>query len=270
MVPRANGDSTIEPPRRQALLQPVRSGRVERMRSLLLLALLAAAPASAQCPGDCNGDGVVRVEEMIVGVRIALGEDLIAACPAFDVSGEGEVGINELVLAVTSLLNGCPATPTPAASPTAPDTPTASPTATDTAMPTATPTIPPVGGEWTEAALTIDDSTCPEPLTAAFAEELTARGACTQEVEITGEETVRVTDCSDQVVDGTLERDGTLRLTFPPTEGGVEGCTLTLSTTSVIPAGSPPVLASYAFAIAFEENCGLDDCTIAASGAWTR
>lgn len=241
------------------------------MRLLVLFALLAAAPASAQCPGDCNGDGVVRVEEMIVGVRIALGEDPIGACPAFDVSGEGEVGINELVLAVTSLLNGCPTTPTPSSTPTAEDTPTASPTPTDTATPTATPTIPPVGGAWTEAALTIDDSTCPDQLTDPFAEQLAERGPCSQAVEVTGEETVRVTDCSHQVVDGTLERDGTIRLAFPPSQQEVvEGCTLTLAVNSVIPAGAPSVLASYVFAIAFEENCGLADCTIAASGAWTR
>lgn len=241
------------------------------MRSLLLLALLAAVPAAAQCPGDCNGDGEVRVEEMIVGVRIALDAGTVDECPSFDANGDGQIGINELVLAVTNLLNGCPATATPSETPTPNDTPTASPTPTDTGTPTATPTIPVVDGEWIESALTIDESSCPAPLTTAFGEELAGRGPCTQEVEITGEEMVRVTDCSQQVVDGTLERDGTIRLAFPSSQQEVvEGCTLTLSVNSVIPAGVPPVRARYVFAIAFEENCGLADCAIEASGDWTR
>jgi hypothetical protein len=228
-----------------------------------LLVLLLAAPAAAQsCPGDCNGDGIVRVEEMVVGVRLALGNGSTDECPAFDGDGDGEVSIDELVRAVASVLGGCPATPTP------PATPTATPTGADT--PTATPTIPPVGGNWLEEALTVDDSSCPAPLTTAFGEELAARGPCAQVVEMTGEDTVRVTDCSQQVVDGTLERDGTMRLAFAPSVGMVEGCTLTLSTSSVVSAGGAPARARYTFAIAFDEACGLVDCAIEASGGWAR
>jgi hypothetical protein len=88
---------------------------------------------------------------------------------------------------------------------------------------------------------------------------------------MTGETSVRVTDCSQQVVDGSLDRDGTMRLAFPPSESAVGGCTVTLSTSSVIPAGAMPVNARYTFGLAFGgETCPLDDCTIAASGAWTR
>ena len=238
-------------------------------RALVLLAILAATPAAAQsCPGDCSGDGAVRVEELIVGVRIALGESAAAACPAFDANGDGSVAIDELVRAVTNALSGCPATATPTPS----ETPTPSPTATDTATPTATPTIPPVAGAWVEAALAVDDSTCAEPLTAFFADELAARGPCAQQVETTGEGSVRVTDCSQQVVDGTLDRDGTMYLVFPPdTDDSVPGCPLTLAVSSVIPAGATPVLARYTFGLTFGgEACPLDDCTIAASGAWTR
>lgn len=245
-------------------------GRVGDMRLLVLLALLIAAPAAAQCPGDCNGDGEVRVDEMVIGVRLALDGGSVDECPSVDANGDGVIGIEELVRAVTNLLNGCPATPEPSETPTPLDTPTATPPPADTDTPTATPPIPVVEGEWTEAALNIDASSCPAPLTGAFGEELMARGPCRQQVEVTGETTVRVTDCSQQVIDGSLERDGTIRLAFPLSPGGVEGCTLTLSTSAVIPAGTFPVLASYVFAIAFEENCGLEDCTIAASGAWTR
>jgi hypothetical protein len=243
------------------------------MRSAVLLLLLAAAaPAAAQpCTGDCNGDGVVRVEEMIVGVRLALGET--GDCPAFDVNDDGTVGIEELVRAVGNLLNGCPATPVP----TATETPSPSPTSTDTATPTesataaATPTIPPVAGAWVEAPLTVGESTCAEQLTEAFADQLEGRGPCSQEVEMTGETSVRVTDCSEQVVDGTLDRDGTMHLVFPPSDSTVGGCTVTLSTSSAIAAGADPVTADYTFGLVFGgETCPLENCTINAAATWTR
>lgn len=61
------------------------------------------------CPGDCNGNGQVSINELIIGVNIALGNAPIADCPAFDANGSGDVGINELIQAVLSALNGCPA-----------------------------------------------------------------------------------------------------------------------------------------------------------------
>ncbi|HSP96906.1 MAG TPA: hypothetical protein VL049_06630 [Candidatus Dormibacteraeota bacterium] len=240
--------------------------------ALLLLALVVAAPAVAQpCPGDCNGDGVVRVDEMIVGVRIALGEGVVADCPAFDGNGDGTVAIDELIRAVASTLNGCPATPTPSPSETPSPSPTATATATDTETATATPTIPPVAGAWVEDPLTVADSTCAEIFTSAFADELASRGPCSQQVEVTGEASVRVTDCSNQVVDGTLDRDGTMHLAFPPSDDTVSLCTVTLTVSSVIAAGADPVTADYTFAFVFGgAACQLDDCTIDAGAAWTR
>jgi hypothetical protein len=241
------------------------------MRSaLLLFALIAAAPpAGAQsCPGDCNGDGEVRIEEMIVGVRIALGDAAVDACPAFDANGDGAVSIDELIRGVTSTVNGCPATPTAMPS----ETPSPSPTATDTATPTATPTIPPVGGAWVEQPLAVGDSTCADIFTRSFADQLATRGPCAQQVEVTGETSVRVTDCSNQVVDdGTLDRDGTIHLAFPPVDNMQSKCTVTLTVNSVIAAGADPVTADYTFAFAFGgDACPLDDCDIRASATWTR
>jgi hypothetical protein len=81
--------------------------------AVLFAAFVVATPVAAQsCPGDCTGDGEVRIEEMIVGVRIALDDAAIDTCPAFDANGDGSVGIDELIRGVTSILNGCPATPT--------------------------------------------------------------------------------------------------------------------------------------------------------------
>lgn len=62
----------------------------------------------AQCTGDCNGDRQVSINELILGVNIALDNVLLNACPAFDTSHDGVVGINELIEAVNAALAGCP------------------------------------------------------------------------------------------------------------------------------------------------------------------
>jgi hypothetical protein len=83
---------------------------IRRLRRLLCVAAtLAATSAVGQgvCPGDCNDDRTVGVSELVTGVNIVLGRAAVAACPAFDVNGNGVVAINELVTAVGSALNGC-------------------------------------------------------------------------------------------------------------------------------------------------------------------
>jgi hypothetical protein len=62
----------------------------------------------ATCPGDCNGDGQVTINELITGVNIALGSTPVSNCPSFDVNHDGSVVINELISAVNAALNGCP------------------------------------------------------------------------------------------------------------------------------------------------------------------
>ncbi len=59
------------------------------------------------CVGDCNGDGTVAINELILGVDIALGEADVTACPAIDANDDLTVSINELILAVDSALSGC-------------------------------------------------------------------------------------------------------------------------------------------------------------------
>jgi hypothetical protein len=61
------------------------------------------------CPGDCDGDGTARVNELVTGVRIALGELAAEACAGLDRDGDGQVSIAELITAVAALLGGCPA-----------------------------------------------------------------------------------------------------------------------------------------------------------------
>ena len=49
----------------------------------------------AECPGDCSGDGVVTINDLITGVNIALGLEPISDCEAFDVNGDGEVTVDD-------------------------------------------------------------------------------------------------------------------------------------------------------------------------------
>jgi hypothetical protein len=66
-----------------------------------------ATPDAVACAGDCNGDGQVTVNELILGVNIALGSQPASVCTAIDTNGDGMVTINELIAAVTRALNGC-------------------------------------------------------------------------------------------------------------------------------------------------------------------
>lgn len=56
-------------------------------------------------PGDCNGDGVVQINELILGVNIALGNLPLTDCPAFDTNHDGRVTIDELIAAVNAALS---------------------------------------------------------------------------------------------------------------------------------------------------------------------
>jgi hypothetical protein len=250
--------------------------------SAALAFVLASRTGAATCVGDCDGDGKVGVAELIVGVRISLGEIPLSQCVAFDATPDGTLRIEELVLAVNAALSGCPATPTPspvetetaAASPTATEQPnvTATVTATDTpvAEPTATPTLPVVAGMWLEAPLAVVGSTCPTPITDEFAADLASRPPCDITVETPVETTVAVTDCTETRVEGLLDRDGTIHITYPTSSNTSDGCTVELTASAVIPAGFSPTTAAYNFAVSFSGTCAVDDCAIQAEGSWTR
>jgi len=60
------------------------------------------------CVGDCNGDGMVAVDELVKGVNITLGTLPLSECGAMDFNGDVAVTVDELVTAVTRALDGCP------------------------------------------------------------------------------------------------------------------------------------------------------------------
>jgi hypothetical protein len=94
--------------------------RVRCALPILLLLAAAVVPAGGLevCVGDCDGDGAIGVDEVLVGVNAALGLTPVSRCASFDTDGDGSVAINELLGAVRGALDGCrPTDPTPTPTP---------------------------------------------------------------------------------------------------------------------------------------------------------
>ncbi len=52
-------------------------------------------------------DGLVRVDELVAAVNIAIGDGNVNDCQAADVNIDDEVSIDELISSVGSALTGC-------------------------------------------------------------------------------------------------------------------------------------------------------------------
>ena len=64
-------------------------------------------PSISGCVGDCNGDGVVTVNELITGIGMALGSLPASTCLSFGVPQSSSIVIGNIVRAVDNALNGC-------------------------------------------------------------------------------------------------------------------------------------------------------------------
>ncbi|HSP97579.1 MAG TPA: hypothetical protein VL049_10095 [Candidatus Dormibacteraeota bacterium] len=60
------------------------------------------------CVGDCDGDGAVAINELIVMINIALGNASADSCTAL--CSDNTVDISCLISAVNDALGGCPPT----------------------------------------------------------------------------------------------------------------------------------------------------------------
>jgi hypothetical protein len=94
----------------------VPTARARARRSLLapsaLLGLwgpsaVAAQPCADFCTGDCDGDGVVAVAELVAAVAVALGGTALDACAPGDRDGDARITVDELLGAVARALRGC-------------------------------------------------------------------------------------------------------------------------------------------------------------------
>ncbi len=72
--------------------------------AILLLAAIHSA-AELSLAGDCDGDGRVSINELVVGVNILLGTTPLASCPAIDRDGNGRATVDELIVAVRHALD---------------------------------------------------------------------------------------------------------------------------------------------------------------------
>jgi len=99
LLPRARGiDGVLE----------VRHNEPTPTRSATPVSTATPEPTSPPpCVGDCNGDRVVNIEELVVMVAAALGEPS-QECVAADVNNDGSITIEEIISAVHSALSGCP------------------------------------------------------------------------------------------------------------------------------------------------------------------
>lgn len=81
---------------------------MKRTCATIALVVALTAPAGGQtCAGDCNGDGEVTVDEIILAVNIALGSAAVTECQRADAGGDGQVTVDEIVAAGDAALNGC-------------------------------------------------------------------------------------------------------------------------------------------------------------------
>ena len=69
---------------------------------------LAELPTSLpRCVGDCDSSTAVTVDEVLVGVNIALGQRPLNQCRPFDRDGNESLTVDELVSGLDAALNGC-------------------------------------------------------------------------------------------------------------------------------------------------------------------
>lgn len=81
----------------------------------------SSIPLRAQCVGDCNGDDIVDIADLTLGIRILIDAEPLESCPSYE-------SISDLIQSVCFALNGCSPDDTAACSPEG--TPTSTPTAT--------------------------------------------------------------------------------------------------------------------------------------------
>ena len=75
------------------------------------LATGAPTPTAASCPGDCDGNGTVTVDELLTMARVALGDTSAAACTAGDADRDARISVEEIGAAVNGALRGCASAP---------------------------------------------------------------------------------------------------------------------------------------------------------------
>ena len=227
------------------------------------------------CVGDCDGNGMVSVDENVLGLTMILEDLPMKICPSFDADSNGEITVNEIVVSIADTLYGCGVRPTrtPTPSPTRTHTITRTPTrtATGTATHTNTPTpteTPGLAGTWIEDDFRLVSSTCPREVTDTLEEEVSDIFPCEYDISVAGDRAT-ITDCEGNVTDWELDSSGVAHATFTETESQ-SGCTVTVSGDLTIDLSRSPTTQNHVFDVDLEGRCSFGDCVVVLETTWTR
>ena len=89
------------------VLYPVVAAEPSATSSATATATPTSTATPRSCAGDCNQDGMVTVDEILVGVSMALGERAVQDCPQLDVDDDGFVTVDEILKAISLALSSC-------------------------------------------------------------------------------------------------------------------------------------------------------------------
>jgi hypothetical protein len=59
------------------------------------------------CPGDCDGDGSIAVNELLIAVDVALGTQQLTVCREADLNGDRRVTIDEVIALILTASSAC-------------------------------------------------------------------------------------------------------------------------------------------------------------------
>lgn len=91
---------------------------MRRVVCLAIVVVFSASRSLGACVGDCNANGIVTVDELMLAVNRALSGGLPGRCERSDRNQDGGITVDELLAAVGGALNGCPAPADPVESTT--------------------------------------------------------------------------------------------------------------------------------------------------------
>ncbi len=228
--------------------------------ALTLVAECSGRAVAQSCVGDCDGNGVVEVNEIILGVDILLGLEDVSACPSL-ADGSGMVTVSRLVTAVNNTLcgcgGGCVLTPGPTTTPTSP-----------VAAPTPTPTEAASVSTWMVNSYDVKSSDCFAPIEGAVEGALRAVGS--QFTVTESGNRVQIDYGDNNVLIGSVDPDGTVHVQ-ESSKDSIGPCDYDLAISASANLSESPATATYDANANLSGFClGLSDCRMEITSIWTR
>ncbi len=193
----------------------------------------------AGCVGDCSGNRVCSIDELVTAVRIGLGTSPMQECPIADANGDGHVHISELIVAVGNALAGCHFN---------------------------------ASGVWQQEDVALGDSTCNPALTTEIMRLInTGVFECRYEVTHTGNDISATETCgtNTSTYDGSLKPNWELTL-HQSGRQSADGCTVTATATIALQPNVSQTSAVHTILLRFSDRCGLRNCRLKIDTRWTR